>query len=173
MSKPKPRNKLASKIKLAWQNCFLPCFRFFHANLTFANMLIKCWDHSINLGLAYESFGGLYSKTFYGLYKLQCFTLPFTYTLVLNLQARLGPSRVEPLTRQYSNSRLLDLPANIRLEWKRMVVPKTVACYNTAAIMAVKSNTLKAPGQCLMPIYYTCWSTGQDCSCQMHQAPML
>ncbi len=51
---------------------------------------------------------------------------------------------MEHLTELHSNSRLLALPANIRLEWKGMAVVNTLAYYVTATIMTVKSFIVMA-----------------------------
>jgi hypothetical protein len=45
---------------------------------------------------------------------------------------------VEYLIELHSNGRLLALPANIRLAWKRMAVASTLAYYVTATVMTVK-----------------------------------
>ncbi len=47
--------------------------------------------------------------------KLECLPLAFISILVLYLQARLEPSRLEPLKGVYSNGRLFALPTNARL----------------------------------------------------------
>ena len=44
-----------------------------------------------------------------------------------------------------SNGRLLSLPANIKLEWKRLTVTNTLAYYDTELIMTVKMFTLQGP----------------------------
>jgi hypothetical protein len=51
---------------------------------------------------------------------------------------------VEPLTD--SNGRILDFPTNIRLGWRRLKVENTLAYYNTATIITVKSFKEQTPG---------------------------
>jgi hypothetical protein len=53
---------------------------------------------------------------------------------------------VEPLTGLHSNIRLLALPTIIRLGWKLMEMPNTLAYYDTATIMSVKSFIVQGPG---------------------------
>ncbi len=67
------------------------------------------------------------------------FDLPFIAQIYiyLYLQARLGPTRVEPLSGLLSNSSLLALPVNVRLGWTWMAVANTY--HNMAAITVVKA----------------------------------
>ncbi len=46
----------------------------------------------------------------------------------------------------HSNGRLLTLPTNIKLGWKRMAGAKTLAYYDVAKITDVKSFDEHAPG---------------------------
>ncbi len=63
------------------------------------------------------------------------------------MQARLEPTKVEPLTGLHSNGRLVTaLTTNISPEWKKTEVAKTLAYYDTATIAAVKSFIVLAPG---------------------------
>jgi hypothetical protein len=70
--------------------------------------------------------------------KLECLQLPFTSTLVKYLWARLEPTRVEPLIGLHSNGRLLALPRNITLGYKKMKVANTLAYCDRATITALK-----------------------------------
>jgi len=53
------------------------------------------------------------------------------------------------------NGRLLALLANIRLKWKKIVMAKTLAYYDTATIKAVKSLIIQALGG-FYKIFLTC-----------------
>ncbi len=68
---------------------------------------------------------------------LECFPLPFTSTLDLYLQARLEPTKVEPVMVHPTNGILLELPL--------MAIVNTLAYYDTATIMAVKSFIAQTP----------------------------
>jgi hypothetical protein len=48
------------------------------------------------------------------------------------------------------DGRLLGLPSNIRLGWKRMAKANSLAYYDMAKINTVKCFTVKAPGACTM-----------------------
>jgi hypothetical protein len=50
----------------------------------------------------------------------------------------LEPTRVEPLAGLHSNGRLIALPTNIRLGWKKMEKANTLAYYDTAIITVIK-----------------------------------
>ncbi len=54
---------------------------------------------------------------------------------------------METLTGLCSKGRLMASPVNIKLGWKKMVVPNTLAYYNTAPITAVKSFIVQAPAK--------------------------
>jgi hypothetical protein len=80
--------------------------------------------------------------------------LPFTSTLVLYLQARSEPTRVELLTGLYSNDRLLVLPESTRLGRKLMVLSNTLAYYDKTTMMTAKSFTLQAHGCTFRELLY-------------------
>jgi hypothetical protein len=47
----------------------------------------------------------------------------------------------------HCSGRLLPLPTNIRLKFKRMALTNTLAYYEMATITSVKSFMVQAPGQ--------------------------
>jgi hypothetical protein len=51
------------------------------------------------------------------------------------------------------NGRLLALPANIRLGWKRMAVANTLAYYNTAKVTPVKVSITDPRDQCYKTLF--------------------
>jgi hypothetical protein len=55
------------------------------------------------------------------------------------------PLKMEWEREVHSNSRLLALPANIKLGWKRMSVVNALAYYIPATITTVKSFILQGP----------------------------
>jgi len=61
------------------------------------------------------------------------------------LQARLQPTRVEPLKELLCNARHLAFSANIRVGRQRLTEPNTLAYYDTAIIMSIKSFTVQDP----------------------------
>ncbi len=81
----------------------------------------------------------LYYKTYKKFIKgVSKFTLKKLYKIGPRLsRAHYGP---------HSNGRLPALPANIRLEWRRVAVANTLAYYEMAAITTVKSFIELAPG---------------------------
>ncbi len=77
-----------------------------------------------------------------------------TSTLFKHLQARLELTRVEPLTRHNSNEGgLKDLPPNIRLGWRRLILENTLAYYNTAKFSTVKGLYYRTWGQSYKTFY--------------------
>jgi hypothetical protein len=79
--------------------------------------------------------------------KLECLPLLFTSTLVKYLQERPEPIRVEPTLGLHSNGGLLIGLSNIRQGWKLMAVANTLAYYEMATIMAVKSLIVQTPNR--------------------------
>jgi hypothetical protein len=61
------------------------------------------------------------------------------------LQARLEPTRIEPLTGLHSIGSFLAFPTNIRLEWKRKAVVNTLAYYDMDKFTALEKFKFRPP----------------------------